>query len=178
MKSIELKELIREMILTELDVNKSIERKIDEFGDLSDEMDRLKKELNGIKKRYSQIEGELRPILEELDRFGEKSLQTERYLVSIKRMGYDRENLKYKEAFEQSLEKVNKQTRMVLEELLQSTKTVSRVVSSVGVQPVSENFFTDLVRKVKSLFGRVVSKLKRTTRDMNELQRLSKLMSN
>ena len=140
-------------------------------------MDKLKNQLQGLKKRYSQIEGELRPVLEELNKYNQKSIQTEKYLVSIKRMGYDRENLRYKETFEQSLEKVNKQTRKVLEELLQSTKTISRVVSSVGVQPVSENFFTDLIRKVKSLFGRLVPKLKRTNKGMEELQRLSKRMS-
>jgi hypothetical protein len=92
-------------------------------------------------------------------------------------MGYDRENLRYKETFEQSLEKVNKQTRKVLEELLQSTKTISRVVSSVGVQPVSENFFKDLIRKVQSLVMSMVSKLKRNNKELDELQRLSKQMS-
>jgi predicted PurR-regulated permease PerM len=92
-------------------------------------------------------------------------------------MGYDRENLRYKETFEQSLEKVNKQTRKVLEELLQSTKTISRVVSSVGVQPVSEGFFSDLIKKVKSLVMSMVSKLKRNNKELDELQRLSKQMS-
>jgi septation ring formation regulator EzrA len=177
MRTSELKELIREIVLNELDMDKTVQRKIDEFGQLSDEMDKLKHQIEGVKKRYSQIEDELRPILEELHRFGQKSLQTQRFLVSIKRMGYDRENLRYKETFEQSLEKVNKQTRKVLEELLQSTKTISRVVSSVGVQPVSEGFFSDLIKKVKSLFGRLVPQLKRTNKDMDELQRVSKLIS-
>jgi chromosome segregation ATPase len=176
MRSSELKELIREVILNEYQLEQSIQRKIDEFGELSDEMDKLKHQLEGFKKRYSQIEGELRPILEELNRFGQKSLQTERYLVSIKRMGYDRENLRYKETFEQSLEKVNKQTRKVLEDLLQSTKTISRVVSSVGVQSVSEGFFSDLIRKVKSLFSKIIPNLKRTNKEMEELQRISKRM--
>jgi septation ring formation regulator EzrA len=169
--------MVREVILSELEMDKTVHRKIDEFGQLSDEMDRLKNQLEGLKKRYTQVEDELRPILEELHRFGQKSLQTQRFLVSIKRMGYDRENLRYKETFEQSLEKVNKQTRKVLEELLQSTKTISRVVSSVGVQPVSEGFFSDLIKKVKSLFGRLVPQLKRTNKDMDELQRVSKLIS-
>lgn len=177
MKLTELKDVVRKILLTELDMDKTIQRKIDEFGELSDEMDRLKNQLEGFKKRYSQIEEELRPILEELNRFGQKSIKTETYLVSIKRMGYDRENLRYKETFEQSLEKVNKQTRKVLEELLQSTKTITKVVSSIGVQPVSEGFFSELIRKVKSLFGRLVPNLKRTNKELDELQRVSKLIS-
>ncbi len=177
MKKEELKSLIRE-ILMEFKLEKSTLTMIDEFGELSNEMDRLKNQLEGVKKRYSQIEGVLRPILEELNKHNQKSIQTQRYLVSIKRMGYDRENLRYKETFEQSLEKVNKQTRKVLEELLQSTKTISRVVSSVGVQPVSENFFTDLIKKVKSLFGKLVPQLKRTNKDMDILQRISKQLIN
>jgi len=174
MNSSELRSVIREMVLSELDISKSVQQKIDEFGQLSDEMDQLKNQLEGLKKRYSQIEGELRPILEELDQFGQKSIQTERFLVSIKRKGYEKENFKYKQSFEESLEKVNKQTRKILEDLLQSTKTITKVVSSVGVQPVEEGFFSDLVKKVKSLFRKIVPSLKRTNKDMDELQRLSK----
>ena len=173
----EIKEMVREVVLSELEMDKTVHRKIDEFGQLSDEMDRLKNQLEGLKKRYTQVEDELRPILEELQRFGQKSIQTEIYLISIKRMGYDRENLRYKETFEQSLEKVNKQTRKVLEDLLQSTKTITKVVTSIGVQPISENFLKDLIRKVQSLVMSMVSKLKRNNKELDELQRLSKQMS-
>jgi hypothetical protein len=173
----EIKQMVREVVLSELEMDKTVHRKIDEFGQLSDEMDRLKNQLEGLKKRYSQIEDELRPILEELQRFGQKSIQTEIYLVSIKRMGYDRENLRYKETFEQSLEKVNKQTRKVLEDLLQSTKTITKVVTSIGVQPISENFFKDLIKRVQSLVMSMVFKLKRNNKELDELQRLSKRMS-
>ena len=107
MKRIELKELIREVLLNEFQRNKEIESKINEFGELSDEMDRVKNHLEGLKKRYSQLEEELRPVLEHLHQFNQKSVQTERFLVSIKRMGYEKVNYRYKEVFEESLEKVN-----------------------------------------------------------------------
>lgn len=176
MKSSKLRSIIREVLLSELEISKSVQQKIDEFGELSDEMDQLKNQLQGLKKKYSQIEGELRPILEELNRYGQKSVQTERYLISIKRKGYEKESYRYKQSFEESLEKVNSQTRKILEDLLQSTKKVTKVVSSIGVQPVEEGFFSDLVKKVKSLFRKVVPSLKRTNKDMEELQRLSKKM--
>ena len=41
MKQIELKELIREVLLTEFQRGKEIESKINEFRELNDEIDRL-----------------------------------------------------------------------------------------------------------------------------------------
>ena len=174
MKRIELKELIREVLLTEFQRNKEIESKINEFGELSDEMDRVKNHLEGLKKRYSQLEGELRPMLEHLHQFNQKSVQTERFLVSIKRMGYEKVNYKYKEVFEESLEKVNTNTRRLLENLLESSKTLSKVVSSIGVQPLNENLLTKLLDRVKKMFSGLISRIKNTGKDLDELQRISK----
>ena len=174
MKRIELKELIREVLLTEFQRNKEIESKINEFGELSDEMDRVKNHLEGLKKRYSQLEGELRPVLELLHQFNQKSVQTERFLVSIKRMGYEKVNYKYKEVFEESLEKVNTNTRRLLENLLESSKTLSKVVSSIGVQPLNENLLTKLLDRVKKMFSGLISRIKNTGKDLDELQRISK----
>ena len=176
MKRIELKELIREILLTEFQKDKEIETKINEFGELSDEMDRVKNQLEGLRKRYSQLEGELRPILEHLNQYNQKSVQTERYLISIKRMGYEKVNYRYKEVFEESLEKVNRNTRKLLEELLESTKTLSKVVSSIGVQSINENPFRDWIGRIKRMFLRIIPKIKATQSEMDTLQKVSKLM--
>ena len=174
MKRIELKELIREVILTEFQRDNEIESKINEFGELSDEIDRVKNHLEGLKKRYSQLEEELRPVLEHLHQFNQKSVQTERFLVSIKRMGYEKVNYKYKEVFEESLDKVNGNTRRLLENLLESSKTLSKVVSSIGVQPLDENLLTKLMDRIKRMFSGLISRIKNTGKDMDELQRISK----
>ncbi len=176
MKRIELKELIREILLTEFQRDKEIETKINEFGELSDEIDRVKNQLEGLRKRYSQLEGELRPILEHLYQYNQKSVQTEKYLVSIKRMGYEKTNYRYKEVFEESLEKVNKNTKRLLENLLESTKTLSKVVSSIGVQPINENLWKNLLGKIKKVFQRIIPQIKSNQSDMDTLQRVSKLM--
>jgi DNA gyrase/topoisomerase IV subunit A len=115
------------MRLNEFKFERDIESKIDEFGILSDKIDKVKMELSELSNRYKEIEGELRPTLEQLTIQNQKSIQTKRYLVTLKRMGYNRENFKYKESFEKSLTKVNQQTKKALEDILQSTKTVSRV---------------------------------------------------
>ena len=176
MRRIELKELIREVLLSEFQRNEVIESKINEFGELNDEMDRVKNQLEGLKKRYSKLEDELRPVLEQLTQYNQKSVQTERYLVSIKRMGYEKVNYRYKEVFEESLEKVNRNTRKLLEELLESTKTLSKVVSSIGVQPINENPFRDWIGRIKRMFQRIIPKFKSTQSDMDTLQKVSKLM--
>jgi F0F1-type ATP synthase membrane subunit b/b' len=176
MKPIELKELIREILLTEFQRNREIESKINEFGELNDEIDKVKNQLEGLKKKYSQLEDELRPVLEQLYQFNQKSVQTERYLVSIKRMGYEKTNYRYKEVFEESLEKVNKNTRKLLENLLESTKTLSKVVSSVGVQTTNENLFTKLMSGIKRMFLGLVSRIKNVDKDMEELQKVSRLL--
>ena len=176
MNMIQLKSLIREVILQEFQLDKSIEKKIDEFGELSDQMDEIKHQLSKLKKRYGELEGELRPVLEEIQHHQQKSLQTERYLVTIKRRGYSREYYKYKESFEESLTKVNDQTRRLLQELLKSTKTTSRVLSSVGVQPVEENILRRVMSKIKGVFSRVLSSFRTSGKEMNTLLSLSKKM--
>ena len=93
------------MRLNEFRFENEIESKIDEFGILSDKIDKVKMELSELSNRYKEIEGELRPILEQLHIQNKKSIQTKKYLVTLKKMGYNRDNFKYKESFENHLPK-------------------------------------------------------------------------
>ena len=157
------------MRLNEFRFEREIESKIDEFGILSDKIDKVKKELSELSNRYKEIEGELRPILEQLTIQNKKSIQTKKYLVTLKRMGYNRENFKYKESFEESLTKVNKQTKKVLEDILQSTKTVSRVVSTIGIQRMDEISLKSMLKKLVSPFKKLFSGLKLNNKSMDDL---------
>lgn len=170
----QLMDMIQEEIIREFQMDKSILERVDEFGELSDEMDKVKKSLEEMKKKYEGLEDELRPLLEELSKYNQKSIQTEKYLLSIKRFGYEKENVKYKEVFEQSLTKVNKNTQKLLEDLLQSTKTITKVVTSIGVQKIGEGFFTDFVNNVKKLINRLVGNVKKSSDDMDDLILISK----
>ena len=172
----QLREIIREVILREFQLDRTIEQKIDEFGELSDQMDEIKHQLSKLKKRYGELEGELRPVLEGIQHHQQKSIQTQRYLLTIKRSGYSRESYKYKESFEESLTKVNEQTRRLLKELLESTKTTSRVMSSIGVQPVEENILKRVISKIRGVFRRVLRSFRTSGKEMNTLLSLSKKM--
>jgi hypothetical protein len=74
------------MRLNEFKFERDLESKIDEFGILSDKIDKVKMELSELSNRYKEIEGELRPTLEQLIIQNKKSIQTKRYLVTLKRM--------------------------------------------------------------------------------------------
>ena len=67
------------MRLNEFRFENDIESKIDEFGILSDKIDKVKMELSELSNRYKEIEGELRPTLEQLqyrirNRFKQRSI--------------------------------------------------------------------------------------------------------
>ncbi|MFH5832746.1 hypothetical protein [Halalkalibaculum sp. DA384] len=103
MKTVRLKEIINEEVLNEFRLEKDIKQKIDEFGELSEKITYLKDTLNDYKSRYKQLEDELRPLLSELEDLEVQSMKTNKYLVEIKRKGYERENYKYKKVFKESL---------------------------------------------------------------------------
>lgn len=166
------------MRLNEFRFENYIESKIDEFGILSDKIDKVKKELSELSKRYKEIEGELRPTLEQLTIQNQKSIQTKKYLVTLKRMGYNRDNFKYKESFVESLTKVNKQTKKVLEDILQSTKTVSRVVSTIGVQRMDEISLKSMLKKLVSPFKKLFSRLKLNNKRLDGLNGVLRRMVN
>ena len=164
------------MRLNEFKFERDLESQIDEFGILSDKIDKVKMELSELSNRYKEIEGELRPTLEQLTIQNKKSIQTKRYLVTLKRMGYNRDNFKYKESFVESLTKVNKQTKKVLEDILLSTKTVSRVVSTIGVQRMDEIFLKSMLKKLVSPFKKLFSRLRNTNKNIDGLNGLLKRM--
>ena len=164
------------MRINEFRFENDIESKIDEFGILSDKIDKVKMELSELSNRYKEIEGELRPTLEQLTIQNQKSIQPKKYLVTLKRMGYNRENFKYKESFEESLTKVNQQTQKVLEDILFSTKTVSRVVSTIGVQRMDEISLKSMLKKLVSPFKKLFSRLKLNNKSMDDLNGVLKRM--
>lgn len=170
-----LRSLIKETLLMELEITPGLEAQIEAFAELSDEIDRATAHLNKLKTKFSYLEDTLRPVMEDLDEQSQSAIQTKKYLLTIKRKGYDRTNVKYKEAFEQSLTKVNTQTRRILEEVLESTKSTTRVVSKLGVQPVTEsNILQRIVGKLRGIWGKLTNKLKRNKKDLNTLLQLAK----
>lgn len=137
--------------------DKDLAEKIKRFAELSDKIDEIKNNLNTLKSEYDDIEVHLRPILEQLNNTKDKALQVEKILVTIKRKGYERENVSYKDAFNWLYSKVNSQMKAIIDEALEKNKTLTKIASSIGVQKLSEN---KLKKSLTSAVGKITSLLK------------------
>lgn len=143
-------EYFNEMQVTDLE----LQQKIKEFARLSDKIDELKGELKDLQTRYDGIEEILRPVLDEMKETGDKTLQVEGIIVTVKRYGHERESVGYKDACNYLLERVNASMQKIAQECLDAhTKTV-QIATSIGVQK-TEGIFSmigGLVGKIKNLW--------------------------
>jgi seryl-tRNA synthetase len=173
------KELLRQIIREELELGYDVvemNAKIDEYAELSNEIDVLNSRLKKLKSKYSSLEGELRPVLEELTELEQSSLNTEKYLLTIKRKGYSRTTYSYKDAFVAAISKVNAQTRRVLNELYEATAKTHKVASSIGVQSLKENKLKSLISFVSRLFKGLRGSIKKLRGNDDKLNKMLKDM--
>jgi chromosome segregation ATPase len=139
--------------------DKDLQSQIKEFATLSDQIDSISSELKKLENRYKELEGAIRPVLEQLDETQDKALEIENILITIKKSGYDRTSYAYKEAFEWLKDRVNPTMKKIVEDAIEKTKKTSRVPSVIGVQKknISENQIIDALKKYWDSF---IGKLK------------------
>ena len=150
-----LKELISEKVV----VDSKIQSEIDELGILSQQIEKIKKQLQPLQKRYGEVVEEIIPIIDKLDK---ETLTTNNFVMKIIRRGYDRENYSYKEGFLNGLNKVNENTKRILQQILEETKKLTKINPSFSVKPIGEgvgdklkvwyNKFKMMVRKLTKNF--------------------------
>jgi hypothetical protein len=134
------KALLKESLQLEMQVqDPELQQKINEFGALKDKIDEMIAQLKEQETRFSELQNEIVPILEQLEETKEKALITNEYIVSVKRAGYVRETPKYKEAFNLALSKVNGAIKAILNESLDATKSTSTIAPSIGIKKLEEN---------------------------------------
>ena len=126
-----LKELISEKIV----VDSKIQSEIDELGTLTQQIEKIKKQLKPLQKRYGEVVEEIIPIIDKLDK---ETLQTNNFIMKIIRRGYERENFSYKEGFLNGLNKVNENTKRILQQILEETKKLTKINPSFSVKPIGE----------------------------------------
>jgi len=126
-----LKSLISEKVV----VDTKIQSEIDELGILSQQIEKIKKQLQPLQKRYGEVVEEIIPIIDELDK---GTLQTNNFVMKIIRRGYERENVSYKEGFLNGLNKVNENTKRILQQILEETKKLTKINPSFSVKPIGE----------------------------------------
>ncbi len=180
-----LRKVIREEIqnLRELDVeDPDLISKIEEYARISDEMDRLSAQLSSMKKKFTPLDNELTTLIESVEDIGDKSLRTKNLLITIKRKGYERTDYKYKESFEWLFERVNGKMKELVTEAKESTKTVSKIASSIAVQKIEttlreENLLTRLLSRLKKFISdkvkKIFAKSKSLDSDIDKLERIA-----
>lgn len=139
----ELKQIIKEAYLelkNEAAVNdpKTVQL-INDFGKLTEELNGYKERLKQMETLHGEMEEQIRGILEAIEDVEDKTLATEQFVAEITRKGFSRDNIKYKDAFNLALKKVNEATRRVLNEAVEATKGVSKVASAIGIKRISED---------------------------------------
>ena len=150
-----LKELISEKVV----VDTKIQSEIDELGQLTDKIEKLKKQLQPLQKRYGKVVEDIIPFIDKLDK---ETLTTNNFVMKIIRRGYERENYSYKEGFLNGLNKVNENTKKILQQILEETKKLTKINPSFSVKPIGEgvgdklkvwyNKFKMMVRKLSKNF--------------------------
>ena len=126
-----LKELISEKVV----VDSKIQSEIDELGILSQQIEKIKKQLQPLQKRYGEVVEEIIPVIDKLDK---ETLTTNNFVMKIIRRGYERENYSYKEGFLNGLNKVNENTKKILQQILEETKKLTKINPSFSVKPIGE----------------------------------------
>ena len=126
-----LKSLISEKVV----VDTKIQSEIDELGILSQQIEKIKKQLQPLQKRYGEVVEEIIPVIDKLDK---ETLTTNNFVMKIIRRGYERENYSYKEGFLNGLNKVNENTKRILKEILEETKKLTKINPSFSVKPIGE----------------------------------------
>ena len=126
-----LKSLISEKVV----VDTKIQSEIDELGQLTDKIEKLKKQLQPLQKRYGKVVEDIIPFIDKLDK---ETLTTNNFVMKIIRRGYERENYSYKEGFLNGLNKVNENTKKILQQILEETKKLTKINPSFSVKPIGE----------------------------------------
>jgi septal ring factor EnvC (AmiA/AmiB activator) len=164
---IKMKELLS---LTE-DIDKDIKRNIDEIGELDHKIDELQKKLKPLRKQYGELVDNVLPMLNKL---GKEQYKTRNYIFKIIRKGYERQSFQYKEGFNRALDKVNKNVRRILEQVLDDTKKMVKISPSFQVKPVEirESSFTDWIKKyTRKVVRKIIPYMKIIVKTNNDLRK-------
>jgi hypothetical protein len=129
-----LRKMIREVKVEDPELAAQIK----EYAELSDSIDRIKSELKKLEVKYKGLEEVIRPLLEELEETQDKALEVEDILVTIKRKGYERTSIAYKEALEWVRDRINPAMRKIVDDSLEATKKPTYIASQIGVQKLKE----------------------------------------
>ena len=153
-------------------IDKDIKQNIDEIGQLNREIDELQKKLKPLRKQYGEMVDNLLPMLNKL---GKEQVRTKNYIFKILRKGHWKSSYRYKEGFNTALDKVNKNMKRILEQILADTKKMVKVAPTIQVSPIEirEISFKDWIKKyTRKVLKKIIPRLKLVVVGNKELKKL------
>ena len=87
---------LMDLISEKVNIEKSLQSEIDELGELSKQIDKIKEQLKPLQKRYGEVVNNVIPVIDKLDK---ETITTNNFVMRILRKGYERETFQYKEGF-------------------------------------------------------------------------------
>jgi len=163
---------MKELLSLKEDVDKDIKRNIDEIGQLDRKIDELQKQLKPLRQKYGELVDNVLPLLNKL---GKEQYKTQNYIIRIIRKGYERQSFQYKEGFNRALDKVNKNVKRILEQILDDTKKLVKVAPSIQVSPIEirEGSFTDWLKRFsRKVIRKIIPYMKSVIQGNRELRKL------
>ena len=153
-------------------IDKDIKQNIDELGQLNSEIDDLQKKLKPLRKQYGEMVDNLLPMLNKL---GKEQVRTKNYIFKILRKGHWKSSYRYKEGFNTALDKVNKNMKRILEQILADTKKMVKVAPTIQVSPIEirEISFKDWVKKyTRKVVRKIIPYMKVIVKTNNDLRKM------
>jgi predicted transcriptional regulator len=163
---------MKELLSLKEDVDKDIKKNIDEIGQLNREIDELQKKLKPLRNRYGELVDNVLPMLNKL---GKEQVRTKNYIFKILRKGHWKSSYRYKEGFNTALDKVNKNMKRILEQILADTKKMVKVAPTIQVSPIEirEISFKDWVKKyTRKVVRKIFPYMKSVVKANNDLRKM------
>lgn len=161
---LEEKQKLRELQITDVDLVAEARR----MAEISDRMDAIKAELERLQNEFQPLSEKFTPLMEEASATGDRALELEEILITIKRKGYEGTSVGYKDAFLQLYNKVNGKMKQQADAILAANTSIKRVASSLAVQrrqtesKINEaGFLQNIYEKIKSFISSKLGFLKK-----------------
>jgi septation ring formation regulator EzrA len=145
--------------LSELEVQPDMDELVEKFGSLSDEIDRLKATLKSLEIEYRKYSDILKPLLKEVDSTQDVALQTKRFLITVKKKGYEYNRVGYEEAFDTLYSKVNPALKKIADKIKEANTTIVKVAPKLGVQRIEKISEINLINTLKDKFISYINSL-------------------
>ena len=162
---LKLKSLISEKVV----IDNTLQNEIDELGKLTQQIEKIKKQLKPLEKKYGEVVEKVIPIIDRLDK---ETLTTKSYVLKLIRKGFERETFSYKEGFLNGLSKVNENTKKILMGILEETKKLTKIKPSFSLSPIGEG----VGDKLKQWYKRIKMFMKKISRNFKEIQNGNKML--